>query len=112
MAGTSAATAGGATVTSAAAGGGGGTAAGPAGTFIGAAVGLVVGLAIDWWMTERFEAKLREQLKAMVDEIEASVFEGAQGELGLRLSLSQTCDVLRDTYRSAVFELVVPEDAR
>jgi hypothetical protein len=103
----SAASAGGATATGAATGGGGGSAAGPGGAAIGFAVGLVVGVIIDWWMTASFEEKLSAQLNELIDEVESSVISGKDGQPGLDRALDSTCDALSDAYRESFYARIV-----
>ena len=107
MAATSSAAAGGVTATAAAGGGGGGSTVGPVGTAIGFGVGLVVGIAIDWWMTASFEEKLSDQLNEMIDQFESSVIGGVDDEPGLDRALQDTCDALRDTYRQSLYDSIV-----
>ncbi len=76
-----AATAGGATASGAAAGAGGGSLAGPAGTAIGLGVGLVAGIAIDWWMTSRFQSELTKELRQYLFRLEAGILHGGPGVL-------------------------------
>src|SRR5207302_2249112 len=78
--------AGGATVGGAAAGGGGGSLAGPAGTIIGFGVGLVAGAVIDWWLSERFEARVSEQCNQFLTALDQSVTHGTAGGPGLEKS--------------------------
>lgn len=108
-AGTSAAAAGGATVAGGTAGGTGGSTVGPVGTVVGAGVGLVVGVVVDWWMTNSFKAKLSDQLNEMIDAISSAVVDGSEKQMGLRRSLAETCDALRDAYQQSLFNRIVKE---
>jgi hypothetical protein len=108
---TASASAGGATAGGAVAGGAGGSSVGPVGTVVGAGVGLIVGVIIDWWISEYFEVKLSLQLQEMIDQIELSVIQGIGEQPGLELALAETCDVLRDEYQQSLFDRIVQESA-
>ena len=90
-----AAAAGGATASGAAAGAGGGSLAGPAGTAIGLGVGLVAGIAIDWWMTSRFQTELQQELRQYLFRLEAGILHGGPGNAGLESSLEKLIDDVR-----------------
>ncbi|HEY7115791.1 MAG TPA: hypothetical protein VH475_04340 [Tepidisphaeraceae bacterium] len=81
--------AGGATAAGAATGGGGGSLAGPAGTVIGLGIGVAVGAAIDWWMSERFEARMTEQLNRFFDSVDAQLIKGNERSPGLERALHE-----------------------
>ena len=106
---TTAATAGGATATSTAAGGAGGSTVGPWGTAAGIGVGLVIGLAIDWWMSAEFEAKLQSQLITMINRMEQTVLVGSDGKPGLEEALRGTCDQLQRAYEKTIHDTLVRE---
>ncbi len=103
----------------AATGAGGGSFAGPVGTVVGLGVGLAVGLIIDWWMTANFEAKMSDQLHQFLDQLNATLIEGASpdsnasgnvspGEQGgLIVTLPIVCDQLTDAYRDQFFSKIV-----
>jgi hypothetical protein len=95
-------TAGGATVAGAAAGGGGGTLAGPAGTVIGLGVGFAVGAVVDWWMSEKFEAKMTEQLNGFFDNIEVTMLKGTEKAPGLKRALDDAIRHGGDAQRAAL----------
>jgi hypothetical protein len=95
-------TAGGATVAGAAAGGGGGSFAGPAGTVIGLGVGFAVGAVVDWWMSEKFEAKMTEQLNAFFDNVDHQLIQGSDKAPGLEKSLEDAVKRGGDAQRKAI----------
>jgi hypothetical protein len=103
----SSAAAGGATAGGAAAGGAGGTTLGPAGTAVGAGVGLVVGVLVDWWMTAQFESSMTAQLTELIDSMERTVVEGDTQQPGLRISLVEVCNKIRDAYTSSLYAHLV-----
>lgn len=75
-----AAAGGGAAAAAATAGGAGGTAVAPGvGTAIGVAGGLIAGVVIDWWMTDRFEAKVREQCRTFLAATRDALVTGPDG---------------------------------
>lgn len=106
---TTATTAGGTTATTTVAGGASGSAAGPWGTCVGAGVGLVVGLAIDWWMTEKFEEKLQTQLITMINQMEQRVLKGSDGNPGLKAQLYEACDQFKGAYQQTFHDTLLPE---
>jgi len=63
-------------VSGGAAGGGAGTALGPAGTIVGFGAGIIVGCAIDWWMTERFKEQMSGEIAAFLDSLESQIVKG------------------------------------
>ncbi|WDI41022.1 hypothetical protein [Bremerella sp. P1] len=95
-------TAGGATVGSVALGGGSGSAVGPLGTGIGTIGGLIVGVIIDYWLSEHAKANLSQQLMALIDQIEDAAIHGVPERTnstidaypGLKHVLQNTCDEL------------------
>ena len=99
---TTATAAGGATAASSAAGGAGGTTVGPWGTVVGFGVGLVIGLAIDWWMSEEFAAKLNGKLTTMLNQTEDAILQGAPDRAGLEEKLETTCRALHEAYEKTL----------
>ena len=95
-------TAGGATVAGAAAGGGGGSLAGPAGTVIGLGVGFAVGAAVDWWMSEKFEAKMTDQLNGFFDNVDNHLIKGTEQAPGLERALHEAIKHGSDAQRAAL----------
>lgn len=94
------------------AGASGGALAGPAGVIIGVGVGLVAGVAIDWWMTERFEARLTEEVRAYLDRVEHELIEGSTGERaggGLRVALLEAARAANQRQRAAVLAAISEE---
>ncbi len=95
-------TAGGATVGSVALGGGSGSAVGPLGTGIGTIGGLIVGVIIDYWLSEHAKANLSQQLMALIEQIEDAAINGVPERTdptmdaypGLKRVLQRTCDEL------------------
>jgi hypothetical protein len=112
MVATTAATAGGATAVGGAAGGTGGTLAGPVGTAVGAGVGIAAGVVVDWWMSSNFRTKLAGELNDMIDNLSATVLDGDGTQLGVKQSLAETCDALRDAYRQSLYNRIVQESSR
>ncbi|KAA5544561.1 hypothetical protein FYK55_09590 [Roseiconus nitratireducens] len=115
-----------ATVGASATGAGGGSLAGPVGTVVGFGAGLAVGLVIDWWMTERFEAELREQMHGYLDALHATLIDGGNARtssagqsdpaadrpaagsgVGLSVALPRLCDQLSQAYRDRFFIQIV-----
>ena len=102
-----AAAAGGATLTTTTAGGAGGSVAGPFGMAIGAGVGLVVGVLIDWWMTDSFKARLHEDLDEYLDKLKDGIIDGTGGKSGLRVALAEYCDDLHSAQARILHEQLV-----
>lgn len=110
----------GATAGAAATGAGGGTLAGPVGTVVGLGVGLAVGLTIDWWMTEKFEAKLSLQMNQYLDSLENALMEGSNPPSmgqpteneGVVKALPIVCDQLLNAYRERFYEQIVTMEKR
>lgn len=89
---TSAAAGGGATAGGAAAGGGVGLVGGPAGSAIGVGVGLVIGVIVDWWMTERFQAQLTADLVDYIENLRRGLLDGTDSDSGLKSTLIRFTD--------------------
>lgn len=104
-----AAGAGGATAGGTAAGGTGGSVAGPPGAFAGAAVGFLLGIIIDWYMTDQFQKKLSHQLDKMITDASQTVVSGTKSTAGLREMLTHTCDQFKQAYRDLLREQIVGE---
>ena len=92
-----------------AAGGGGavGSAGGPAGTIVGAGVGLVVGAAIDWWMTARFREQLRNRCEDFVDSVQLALITGSKQSPGVEPLLAEAVRVTDAAQRQAIHDVLV-----
>ena len=90
----SAAAGGGAMATGTAGGGAAGTSVGPVGTLVGAGVGLIIGVGVDWWLTDQFQEKLTSQLNTYFDEMQRNLLDGTVEEPGLRDALSRVVDLV------------------
>ena len=99
---TTATAAGGATAASTAAGGASGSTVGPWGTVAGVGIGIVIGLAIDWWMSEEFAEKLNGELITMLNETEAAILQGPPDKPGLKEKLENTCRALHEAYQKTL----------
>ncbi len=110
---------GGAAAGGAAAGAGGGTLAGPVGTAVGFGVGLAVGLVIDWWMTEKFEERMTQQMNQYIHSLENRTLHGgftsnssdprvsASHQPGIAQALPVVCDRLTEAYRQRFYQQIV-----
>ena len=94
--------AGGATAGSATAGAGGGSLVGPAGTAIGLGVGLVVGIAVDWWMTESFRGRLEDELESYLFRLEHGILFGENGNEGIESDLQKLLEDLTKAQQEAL----------
>jgi hypothetical protein len=88
-------------------GGGVGSLGGPAGTVIGVGVGLVIGTAIDWWMTDRMEAKVTDQCFTFLDTVERQIVDGGAQSPGLRASFEDAIRLQDQNQRQAIIEALV-----
>lgn len=77
--GTAAVTTGGATVAGGVGGGATGSMGGPVCTAIGLGAGLVVGVAVDWVMTERMETKLNGECTEFLTKVETALTDSPDG---------------------------------
>jgi hypothetical protein len=53
-----------------------GAVTGPPGAIVGIAVGLTVGIIVDWWSTERFKEKLSDEIKSYLFTLEEEIIAG------------------------------------
>lgn len=97
----------GTTVAATSTGGAGGTAVGPAGTIIGAGIGLVVGVAIDWWLTEEFQEKLVKDLNTYFDLLENHILDGTNEKPGLIPSLNRAIEDMNYAQAKVIGRAVV-----
>jgi hypothetical protein len=96
---------------------------------VGLGVGLVIGLVIDWWMTEQFEEEMEIQLKDYWASLERAILYGAErpasseasalanaggedagGEGnrgGIADALPRVCSRLEAAYRERFYEQIV-----
>ncbi|MES2705403.1 MAG: hypothetical protein V4726_02260 [Verrucomicrobiota bacterium] len=83
---------GGAAATAVAAGGTGGTMVAPGvGTAIGVVGGFVVGAVVDWWMTDKFEARVKAEVLTFLSGTRQALVSGPQGiEALLKAQVDQT----------------------
>ncbi len=86
---------GGAAATAVAAGGTGGTAVAPGvGTAVGVVGGFLIGAVVDWWMTDEFEAVVKQDVLAFLTQTRASLISGPQGlEAMLKAQVEHTSGV-------------------
>ena len=109
--GASAAAAGGGAMAGGAGGGGTvGSLAGPAGTVIGIGAGLVVGAAIDWWMTENFKEKLAEQCNRFLDTVRDQLIDGTAQQPGLRAVFDEAVRLSDEAQRKAILDVLLDEN--
>ncbi len=52
-------------------------------------VGLVVGVIVDWWMTDRFRERLTNDLTIYINQLEAGLLDGTKSDVGLKKTLDQ-----------------------
>ena len=108
--GASAAAAGGGAMAGGAGGGGTlGSLAGPAGTVVGIGAGLVVGAAIDWWMTDRFKDKLAEQCNRFLDSVRDQLIDGTSEQPGLRTVFAEAVRLSDEAQRKAILDVLLEE---
>ncbi len=69
-------------------GGGGGSTVGPVGTAIGIVAGLLVGMAVDEWMADRFRERVCRDLRTRLSEMERELLAGDGRSDGLEARLS------------------------
>jgi hypothetical protein len=95
-------TAGGATL-----GGAAGWLGGPLGAVVGVGAGLAVGAAVDWWVTDKFKAKLTDELTTYFDNLERDMISGVAAtaeqpaRIGLREALHNAADKFYDIQSQA-----------
>lgn len=115
---TAIAASGGATAGGAAAGAAGGSMVPGPGTIAGFAVGLVVGLGIDYWMTNQTAASLRSELLLYIDRIESDLLNGPASapanidvRQGIASGIDTACELLRDGVHQRLFDIIVLEQS-
>lgn len=91
----------------AAAGGGTGTLAGPAGTVVGVGVGLAIGVAIDWWTSDRLESHVTGQCQTFLNTVECQLVDGTEKYPGLRTSFEQTIKLADQAQRQAIIDALM-----
>ncbi len=99
--------AGGTTAVTTVAGGAGGTTVGPWGTAAGVVGGLMIGLAIDWWMSDSYSAELSDQLNETIDQVKLGAVQGTDGKDGLKVTLDEACSQLRRSYEETLYQQIV-----
>ncbi len=110
----------GATATGTAAGTGAGSLGGPVGAAVGFGVGLAVGMVIDWWLTDKFQERLSQQMNSYLDTLGNTILYGgatqydpstpiqtAENQTGLVDALPIVCDRLKEAYRERFYEQIV-----
>ena len=96
---------------------------GPVGAAVGFGVGLAVGMVIDWWMTDKFETKMRGQMYGYLNTLEQTILHGgatssntsdaglqsgaSDDSAGLVGALPVICDRLLVAYRERFYEQIV-----
>jgi hypothetical protein len=86
-----------------------GSLAGPAGTVVGIGAGLVVGAAIDWWMTDRFKDKLAEQCNRFLDSVRDQLIDGTLDQPGLRTVFGEAVRLSDEAQRKAILDVLLEE---
>jgi hypothetical protein len=95
-------TAGGATL-----GGAAGWLGGPLGAVVGVGAGLAVGAVVDWWVTDKFKAKLTDELTTYLDNLERDMIRGVRAtaerpaRIGLHDALHNAADKFYDIQSQA-----------
>lgn len=89
-----------------------GTAAGSAlggssGNIFVACVGLVVGIVIDWWMTDNFKEKLSGDLNTYIRDLQSGILQGSEESQGLRYTLQALVDDYHTAQRTALRKNIV-----
>jgi len=115
---TAIAASGGAAVGGAAVGAAGGSMVPGPGTIAGFGVGLVVGLVIDYWMTNQTAASLRTGLLQYIDRIESNLLNGPASDQanmdarqGIASGIDTACELLRDGVHRRLFAIIVLEQS-
>jgi hypothetical protein len=88
-------------------GGGVGSFGGPAGTAIGVGAGLAVGAAIDWWASQRLEAKVTDQCDKFLDTVEHQIVDGRDNSPGLRTSFERAGKLADQNQRQAIIDALL-----
>jgi hypothetical protein len=88
-------------------GGGVGSLGGPAGTVVGIGVGVAIGSAIDWWMSDRLESHITDQCDEFLDTVEHKLVEGSEQSPGLRSSFEQAEKLADQRQRQAIIDALL-----
>jgi hypothetical protein len=82
-----------------------------AGTVIGFGVGLATGAAIDWWMSDKFEAKVTAQCNGFLDDVQSKLISGDKNSPGLEGSMQTAVQRASDAQRKTIVD-AIPEAQR
>ena len=78
------------------------------GTVIGLSAGLIMGITVDWWMTELFKEKLSDELESYIDSLLDAVLRGSDKEPGLQENLHAFVEDYNTT-QGAALKLAIME---
>jgi hypothetical protein len=74
---------------------------------VGFGVGIAVGVAIDWWMTDRFQEKLTRQCDDFLNGVEGELIEGTPPSPGLRAILEESIRLNHASQRAAALASLI-----
>ena len=70
-------------------------------------VGIVVGAAIDWWMTARFQEQLENRCNAFIDSVQVTLITGTRDKPGVEPLLAEAVRVTDAAQRRAIHDVLV-----
>jgi len=65
-------------------------------------VGVAVGAAVDWWLSDRFEAKMTAQLNTFFDTVDHQLTHGTPTSPGLEQTLHAAVKLGNQTQHTAI----------
>ena len=77
------------------------------GLSIPAVSGVVVGAAIDWWMTARFQEQLENRCNAFIDSVQVTLITGTRDKPGVEPLLAEAVRVTDAAQRRAIHDVLV-----
>lgn len=72
------------------------------GTIVGLGIGLSVGIAVDWWMTDSFKEEMIGQVTSYISRLQESMLHGGANEKGIQDELTAFVDDYNTAHRVAI----------
>ena len=76
---------------------------------VGVGVGLVVGILVDWWMTDGFRDKVTGDLEKYIQKVRDAIVEGDGTTGGVKAALTRYCDDLHAVQSDLLRDQLVGE---
>lgn len=75
---------------------------GPHGTIIGEGVGIIAGLMVEWWISDKFKEKIEKQCNEYLTIVEEAIIKGSPEKSGLKKSFEEAISIINTCQRDVI----------